>query len=411
MLCHALSFYIFSKFCKNSQINIELKSSYRSSQNITNFANLFIKFTKFHHPVKDARKALNPPYINSYNQLQGGIKNFITKNLNEEFILATEKIKAFRLKFPDKNIGILVPRNKHLNIMANLLKKENLDFEILSDFSQANLQLYEKLANIISFIHNPHNKNHIIKLLEQNFYKKELVLEIRKLVYEISNEELFSRNDLEFHEFMNKLKKLLMYSLNTKEKTVLYIALNFDFYEDEKSLIESIVLSLKTVFRLNPKWSYKDLINELKRVENNKFNYFNWGVSNKKIKNKPITITTYHKSKGKEWDMVYLLALNEEFFPMFLHKEQQGEKSYLKEEYKIIEAKVYYEIEKILKSDLNRDPILYYKVKKIEESMRVIYVGITRAKEFLLISSNFENDGVFYYKLFRKIIKKIKKDS
>lgn len=403
--------HIFRRFCKNSKNLIELNISHRSSENIASLANMFMKYVKFAHPVKEARKALNPPFIKSNKESSIGIKNFIAKDLNEEFSLATKKIKAFNEKYPEKTIGILVPRNKHINIIANFLKKENLNFEILSDFSQSNMQTYEKLANILSFIHNPNNKNNIIKIIELYFIKRELYIEEKNAFYANDISSIFSDNFPIFFEHLSKLKELLIFSLNTKEKTLVYIAQNFDFDEDEVKLTETIGLNLKNVFKLNPKWSYKDLINELKRVENNKFNYFNWGISKKKSKEKSIILSTYHKSKGKEWDFVYLLSLNEEFFPIFLHKEQQGEKSYLKKEYKILEASIFYEIEKMLKPDLKRDSILYYKTKKIEESMRVIYVGITRAKEFLLISSNLENDGVFYYKLFKKLISKIKKDS
>jgi len=405
---------IFRKFGKEAPIKIELNQSFRSTKSIVNLANFFIKYVKLAHPVKEVNKALNPPFIKTFidNSDNFGIKNYLTEDLNEEFLLCVQKIKTFNKKFPTKTIGILVPRNKHINIIGNLLRKENLDFEVLSDFSQNNLETYEKLADILSFIQNPNNKNSLIKLMEKQFFKDGLSEEDKGFIYNSSLEELFAENKIEkFKNTFINLNSLLEFSLNTKEKTLIYISKNFEFDEVEQEIIENIALNLKSIFKLNPKWSYKDLILELKKIENNKLNYFNWGLSKKSIKNKNITLTTYHKSKGKEWDFVYLLSLNEDFFPVFLHKEQQGEKKYLKENYKILEAITFYELEKILKGDFYKNPILDYKAKKIGESLRVIYVGITRAKEFLILSSNLENEGVFYYKLFKKLIHKIKKDS
>lgn len=405
---------IFRKFGKKAPIKIELDLSFRSSNSIVHLANFFIKYVKLSHTTKELNKALNPPFIKTFsdNSENFGIKNYLTKDLNEEFILCVKKIKAFNKKFPDKTIGILVPRNKHINVLGNLLKKEDLDFEILSDFSQNNLETYEKLADILAFIQNPNNKNTLIKLMEKHFFKNSFDEEDKKTIYNSTVEDLFLQNNIEkFKKIFEKLHLLLEFSLNTKEKTLIYISQNFEFDKIEQEIIENIALNLKLIFKFNPKWSYKDLIIELKKVENNKLNYFNWGLSKKNLKNKSISITTYHKSKGKEWDLVYLLSLNEEFFPVFLHKEQQGEKKYLKENYRILEAVTFYELEKILKGDFYKNPILDFKRKKIEESLRVIYVGITRAKDYLIISSNLENEGVFYYKLFKKLINKQKKDS
>ena len=65
-----------------------------------------------------------------------------------------------------------------------------------------------------------------------------------------------------------------------------------------------------------------------------------------------------------------------------------------------------YEFNKITKKN-SSNPIESFKVSRIEESLRILYVGITRAKEYLIISSNEENQGNFYYILFSKLIKKL----
>jgi hypothetical protein len=104
--------------------------------------------------------------------------------------------------------------------------------------------------------------------------------------------------------------------------------------------------------------------------------------------------------------MVYMLGVNEDFFPVFLHKEQLGEKSYLNTNFSILEAGILAEFNKITKKN-SSNPIESFKVSRIEESLRILYVGITRAKEYLIISSNEENQGNFYYILFSKLIKKL----
>lgn len=151
---------IFKKFTKEANIIKELRNNNRSSEKIIFLSNLFIKYTKLYHPTKEARSALSSPFIkNDLDKYPDSkIINYLKKDINEEFNLCIQKIKNFSLKFPEKNIGILAPRNKHLNILANLLRKENLDFEILSDFSQNNLETYQKLSDFLEFIDNPNNK-------------------------------------------------------------------------------------------------------------------------------------------------------------------------------------------------------------------------------------------------------------
>ena len=71
-----------------------------------------------------------------------------------------------------------------------------------------------------------------------------------------------------------------------------------------------------------------------------------------------------------------------------------------------MEAGILTEFNKITRKN-SSNPIESFKVSRIEESLRILYVGITRAKEYLIISSNEENQGNFYYILFSKLIKKL----
>ena len=51
-----------------------------------------------------------------------------------------------------------------------------------------------------------------------------------------------------------------------------------------------------------------------------------------------ITVCNYHKSKGLEWDCVFLLGMTEFNFPDNIYQKFQCDKWYLKEKYKNPEA-------------------------------------------------------------------------
>lgn len=409
---------LFRSFCKKSPVKKELTVSGRSSKNILALANYFVKYVNLCHPCLNARKALRTPFINFDNELlqkkseahNFGIRAYMTKSLEEEFLLCIKKIRSFNKKFPEKTIGILCPRNNQVNSLAALLKKENIDFEILNDYDENSFYAYKKLSDILSFIDKPNNIPVFIKIIEEYMLKETISEEFKNSIYKKGLENIFTENssDEKYQNCINILSHLLDFSLNTKEKVLIYVVQTFDFNSAQQELIENIAVNLKSIFKLNPKWSYADLIYELKQAENSKLNYFNWGNKKRTVSGKKITLSTYHKSKGREWDMVYMLGVSEDYFPVFLHKEQLGEKSYLNQNYSILEAGILYELEKFIKKDINKNPAEEFKTTRIEESLRILYVGITRAKEFLIISSGEENQGYFYYKLFSKLIKKIK---
>lgn len=398
---------IFRNFCKNAEIKKELKISNRNSWSILTLSNLFIRFCNLKHPTKRAKIALKST-VNSFGKKNDSLLGLSTKmlnSLNSEFLEAVDVICSFNKKYPEKTIGILCPRNQHLQNLSELLSEKNIEFEIFNDFINSNIITYKKLSDILSFVENPNNKFYFITLLENYLLKNPLENCIKNSIYKLGVDAIFKEKPLELLESINKIEKLLDFSLNSKEKTLIYISENFEFESEEKELIQNIVLNLKSIFKLNPKWSYKDLIYELKQVENNKFNYFNWGESKKSHKNKNIVLTTYHKSKGHEWDMVYLMGLNEEFFPLYGHKPLLGEKSYLK--YPILEAQGIFDLKRILNNNYFENPLESYKLEKIQESMRVIYVGITRAKEYLVLSSSSEGEGTSWNKIFNNLVKKV----
>ena len=407
---------LFRNFCVKSPCVMSLNTSYRSSKNIVDFSNLFLKYTNLKHPCLSARKALKTNFMHFNKQESEGIvksdKNkiraYYAKSFDEEILICLKKVKAFKKKYPEKTIGILCPKNSNINNLAKIFETEGIDFEILNDYDQSNFSTYKKLSDILTFVYSPNNVSNFIQILEKYLLKAKISDELKKSIYNSGVENILENNFFknEYKYELDKLHQLLYFSLNNKEKVLIYIAQNFDFENSEIELIETIALNLKSIFKFNPKWSYKDLIFELKQVENNKLNYFNWSNKKKKHSYKTIMLSTYHKSKGREWDMVYMLGVNEDFFPVFLHKEQIGEKSYLNNHFSILEAGILAEFNKITKKNISNS-IEDFKISRIEESLRILYVGITRAKEFLIISSNEENQGNFYYVLFSKLIKKL----
>ncbi len=419
---------VFRTFVKRAPIKKEVSISARNTLDIQKLANLFHKYTKDKHPCIEARDALVKPYI--YPVKEGIYKNPVAEGRSIKQITLQDEfeetkyliyfIKKFREKYPEKSIGILLPRNSLISTISAKFKKENIDFDTISDIDVEVMEALKKLGDIILFLAEPSNNKEFINIIKNYFLPKEEYInkEILKVLQNIWLEELFfdnysfgeevtsSSQFIYIKKAISKLSMLLEFSTNSPERILIYIGENFDFTLEEQSLIDNIALNLKKVFKLNPKWTLRDLASELRKGQNNKFSRFNPIIKDKKPKEKNLVITNYHKSKGREWDMVYLFGLNTFYFPIFLSQVAYGDKRYLHEKYLNPEAYMSWEIDKYLGKEVDFDPILKYKTDRIAECIRVIFVGITRAREHLLLSHNREKDD-FYSLLFNKLIERI----
>ena len=106
-----------------------------------------------------------------------------------------------------------------------------------------------------------------------------------------------------------------------------------------------------------------------------------------------VTVCTNHKSKGMEWDCVFMLKCTKYQFPSDIDFKLPCQKYFLKEKYNNPEALVASEIEKLTNGLERTDFEVELKLDQIREKIRLFYVSITRAKEMLIISaSRFNTD-------------------
>jgi len=173
-----------------------------------------------------------------------------------------------------------------------------------------------------------------------------------------------------------------------------------DLFTDppQLALAHSLALVLERTAKIHPGWQLSQFVEELSAVAQNErrilgFSEDDTGFDPEKYKGR-VVVATIHKAKGLEWDRVYLLSVNNYDFPSF-----QPYDPYISEKYFVrnqlnLEAEALHQLKALVD---NRPADLYLeegfatrqaRIEYCSERLRLLYVGITRARRSLIITWN-----------------------
>lgn len=325
----------FKDYYPGAEIFI-MNENHRSSKNIARIAGEFIKDNNFRYK-----------------------KNLISKKEEgERVLIKTLKDSYDQYDFIKKNIdfsksnSILFRNNISAINLVTLLLEDGIDFAINDDFLDFfKSQIIDDFFDIIKFSDDFTN----VEAFENIYYKIRTFLkktEVEKLRTKPINQDIFDF----FYEILDYDRKNSLYDIEKKlihirklplsrKISYIYKYLGYKEYSSLKAnkfaeevinkdlFVESLVNFTKDI---NSMVEFDDKILKLK----------------KKIRLMPqsnLVLQTIHRSKGLEYDSVFIVDMNKNEFPI-IDYEQNPEKS-------------------------------------LEEERRVFYVGMTRAKEKLFILS------------------------
>ncbi|WP_319371483.1 ATP-dependent helicase [uncultured Ilyobacter sp.] len=411
----------------------EMFTAGRSSREIIDLANFFVDYVRREHPLKEARGALAEqmirevdkgsfpanPEVETY-----GIKTFMEETEDKELERMGSFIEVFSKKYPDKKAAVLFPKNFQIEKAGRVLKKKQVKFQVLADISENLLETLEFMGDLLAFLSKPFDNRRLVTLIQGHLMEsieEDEFNEFISYLRGIDLEKIFYRRDeltipekfisaswwKIFEKNLKKIKLLLEFPQNSLEKLLLFIGDIYSFEADQLLLIEKISLDLKRIFKLNPRWTLFDLSLEMKKSRGSEFTYLAKAVESETEEiptpKYNITLTTYHKSKGMEWDMVWLFNVNSDSFPVYLSDNDYGRQQYLKEPYVYPGDYLEEEFRKTFINKEYKNITLKRKSERISESIRLLYVGITRAKEYLVISCN-EGSDTFYFREISRLI-------
>ena len=368
----------FRRFISDADKKVEMDHSQRCTQDVMTLANKLVDwgsgelpkaFYNIHmHGVAGKNPIQQKAIFSNIFENQFAERNYILKEIKN--ILTYNK---------DATIGILLRNNYQVASWTSFINDAGLKTITRSE-SLGQKGVFNTIFSILKFIQNPFDNEILVStyetLGEQGFYKPRLQLEIRssqKPFVEKSFDEIESP---ELSQFLWDMQYWLNSSTLPLEELVIRIGLYYYTSDIEKSNVYLIGILVQ---RLNSTGKFDVTLQRLeelsKRPSLSGFKFFSEEEDTKAAKGK-VQIMTLHKSKGDEFEYVFLPEMSEKSLSIDINQAKLKSSSIFMEEVKSFNPNYK------SKSDIE--------LKKFnsEESLRLLYVAITRAQKKLYITTS-----------------------
>ncbi len=332
---------------------------------------------------------------------------------------------------PDERptVAVLVPENSRGFKLAQLLRRHDVPFEELLRSSTATREAVNLLRVLLEYLSQPDD----LKALKQLFWslmaedRRERVLgdvELRQTItdvfarYRHIEDFLWPTTpdalaDLEniaadyewlpgdLRLFREQVRRWLYATSLPVDQLVLTIAQDIFSEPVDVALAHKVAVVLRGLARTHPDWRLAEFVEELRAIGSNQRRFIGFDDAEAGYEPKPgvITVATMHAAKGLEWDRVYLMAVSNYGFPSALPYDSFiGERWFVRSSYDHTVAYLNLEAEMLAQLDALLDgvpdeyvegqPTLSARLDYARERLRLLYVGVTRARRELIITWN-----------------------
>ena len=322
---------------------IKLEENYRSTNNILNAANSVIKNNK-------ERKDLN-----LWSEKGDGLKVKYMRAYDEkhEITLVIEEInKLLNEGYKKSEIGVLYRTNAQARVVEEGFLKKNIPYKVVGSYYFYNRKEIKDLISYLRLIYNNHDEVSLRRII--NVPKRGIGESAIKNLENISNLEgismfdaLSSKKELEFKDMiLDLVKESENMGLTDLIDLVLERTGMKSELEDNNKLENEVRLENLMEFKsITASFEERtglinlgDFLEEISLISD---------MSNHKEDGDEVTLMTIHSAKGLEFDVVFLIGMEEGIFPHNMSLMEDG----------------------------------------LEEERRLCYVGITRARDILYLTN------------------------
>lgn len=323
----------------------------------------------------------------------------------------------------DWTAAVLVPENSRGFRVAEELKARDIAYEELLRSTSATRDAAARLQSVFDFLAEPTNGRLLGQLYAEVWWPKatgspddpDMALArdtVKRSLYDLTATEDFlwpgpesnwlallsdtlDETQLGLVErFRAQMQVWLQASVLPVDQLTLTISQ--DLFDDAADLAlgHKIAVVLGGIAANNPDYRLPELGGELRQIAQNqrRFLGFDEATTGYEPRKGVVTVATMHAAKGLEWDRVYLMAVNSYSFPVAREGESfQSEKWFVRDQLNL-QAEVHEQVQLLMEGKdahyLEGEAGGQARIEYAAERLRLLYVGITRAKRDLVMTWN-----------------------
>lgn len=194
--------------------------------------------------------------------------------------------------------------------------------------------------------------------------------------------------------FRNNLRRWTAATVLPVDELLLTLGNDLFTTPADLALTHRLAVLLAKLGQENPTWRLPDLAGELENIAQNRRRILGFTEEGVGFEPKPgqITVATMHAAKGLEWDRVYLTAVNNFGFPSgSANDKYRSERWYVRDGLNLI-AETNGQLRQLHAGTLDEYIVskatTQARIDLAAERLRLLYVGITRARRELILTYN-----------------------
>jgi DNA helicase II / ATP-dependent DNA helicase PcrA len=412
-----------------------LPNSGRSTLSIINLANHLITWTTQHHPVQALRQSLAKPMIlptpqgdpqpNPPDQPESVILYDKAYSSEEEIAMVSRSLQRWLPANPDKTVAVLVTRNDRGSAIVDKLNQAGVEAVEMLKTSKSTRHTAALLFHILEFLIEPHNFGKLMQCFNDLFpylvedKSGEIKKNAQKTIRAQKTVEQFVRSEVVIDvpaqeenqylatEILKTFRELLQRWMQAVILPIdqIILTISQDLFTKPADLALSHLLAafLESLYNTHSDWDLPEFAAELESIAQSKrkfdgFSDEDTGFNPEDHKGK-VVVATMHKAKGLEWDRVYMVGVNTYDFPSVQPYDKYISEKFFVRDGLNLPAEAVAQLKALAKGDITG---LYHplgtatmqaRIDYSAERLRLLYVGITRAKRELFLTWNTGRQG------------------
>lgn len=373
----------FRKFIEESETTVSMDRSQRCTKDVWSLANELVLSAKDKPETKNAFYQIFMKPVEGKNpNSPNAIKPLVLENEFVEKNYILKQIKELLSKNPKATVGILLRNNYQVASWTKFITNAGMKTITRSE-SLEQKGIFRTIFAVLKIILNPFNNENLAEnydiLAELGHCKSNLFQTIRNYPKPFIQECVDDIENVDLAEFYWQVIHWLSFSSLPPEEIAIKVGFLYYSSDIEKSNVYLISTLIKRLSNSYKKYSTLiERLGELSKKPNlSGFKFFSEEEkSDREILEGKVQIMTLHKSKGDEFDCVFLPEMTEGNLALAFENVSLKKNARFMEDVRELNPNYAAKTDDELKEFL------------LAENLRLMYVAITRAKQKLYITSN-----------------------